>query len=89
MINVGLIGFGYWGPNLARNFNVNPDMELAAICDYSADRLKTAGRFYPHATLCDNVEDFFKNTSLDAIAINSDRLAFEGLDDEIADYPAI
>ena len=25
MINIGLIGYGYWGPNLARNFNSNPD----------------------------------------------------------------
>ena len=69
MINVGLIGFGYWGPNLARNFNLNPDLALAAICDFSAGRLKAAGRFYPQAMLYDNVEDFFKNTDLDAIAV--------------------
>ena len=71
MINIGLIGFGYWGPNLARNFNVNPDLELAAICDYSAERLKTAGRFYPQAKLYGNVDDFFNNTDLDAIAVST------------------
>ena len=49
MINVGLIGFGYWGPNLARNFHHNPFTELAAISDFSEDRLKTAARFYPQA----------------------------------------
>ena len=79
MINVGLIGFGYWGPNLARNFNANPDLELAAICDFSADRLKTAGRFYPQATLYDTAEDFFKNTDLDAIAVSTPVATHYGL----------
>ena len=50
MINVGLIGFGYWGPNLARNFHHNPFIELTAISDFSDERLKTAARFYPQAT---------------------------------------
>jgi predicted dehydrogenase len=69
MIKIGLIGFGYWGPNLARNFNVNPDFDLASICDFSQDRLDAAARFYPHVTLHNNADDFFKNTKLDAVAI--------------------
>jgi predicted dehydrogenase len=69
MIKTGLIGYGYWGPNLARNFNVNPDLELTAICDMSTDRLENAGRFYPQANLFDNLDDFYKNTDIDAIAI--------------------
>ena len=55
MIKIGLIGFGYWGPNLARNFSVNPDLELAAICDFSDERLARARRFYPQANLCKTV----------------------------------
>ena len=69
MIKIGLIGFGYWGPNLARNFNVNQEFELASICDFSPDRLETAGRFYPQVSLHNNVDDFFNNSELDAIAI--------------------
>ena len=46
MIKVGLIGFGYWGPNLARNFNLNSDFNLCAICDFSSDRLNAAGKHY-------------------------------------------
>ena len=69
MINIGLIGYGYWGPNLARNFNANPDMELKAICDFSADRLEMAARLYPQVKLTKNVEDLFNDTSLDAMAI--------------------
>ena len=69
MIKAGLIGYGYWGPNLARNFNNNPDIELAAIGDFSADRLKAAGNLYHDVKLYDKPEDILKDTSLDAIAI--------------------
>jgi predicted dehydrogenase len=69
MIKIGLIGFGYWGPNLARNFSANPDIELSAICDFSNDRLARAKRFYPRTLLCNTAEEFFAINSLDAIAI--------------------
>jgi predicted dehydrogenase len=69
MIKIGLIGFGYWGPNLARNFSINPSLELAAICDFSGDRLTKARRFYPGARLCTSVDEFFSISELDAIAI--------------------
>jgi predicted dehydrogenase len=71
MINIGLIGFGYWGPNLARNFNFNPDLELVAICDFSSDRLKAAKQHYPQVNLYKDLDDFFKDTALDAIAIST------------------
>jgi len=69
MINVGLIGFGYWGPNLARNFYLNPDIELAAICDFSSDRLEAAGKHYPRVNLYKDLNEFYNDTALDAIAI--------------------
>lgn len=69
MINVGLIGFGYWGPNLARNFNLNADLGLAAICDFAGERLEAAGRLYPGVTLYKNLDEFFNDTAIDAIAI--------------------
>jgi len=69
MIKIGLIGFGYWGPNLARNFNNSGDLELASICDFSADRLESAGKLYPEVNLVTDIEEIFKDVSLDAIAI--------------------
>ena len=39
MINVGLIGFGYWGPNVAKNIHINPEINLKWICDKEKDRL--------------------------------------------------
>ena len=69
MIKIGLIGYGYWGPNLARNFHFNNDLELTAICDFSSDRLKAACKLYPQVDCYDNVDDFFANTDIDAVAI--------------------
>lgn len=68
MINIGLIGYGYWGPNLARNFSLNPDFNLAAVCDFSDDRLERARRMHPQTELFGNLDDFFK-ADLDAVAI--------------------
>jgi predicted dehydrogenase len=68
MIKIGLIGFGYWGPNLARNFSQNAEMELAAVADLSGARLERAQRMYPRALMTASLEDFFK-ADLDAIAI--------------------
>jgi len=69
MIKIGLIGYGYWGPNLARNFNSNEELELISICDFSADRLEAAGKRHPEVKLTTDIEEFFKDSSLDAIAI--------------------
>jgi len=69
MINIGLIGYGYWGPNLARNFHSNPEMELGAICDFSAERLEKAAKLYPQVKLTKDVDDLFNDPKLDAIAI--------------------
>ena len=69
MINIGLIGYGYWGPNLARNFNANPDLELSAISDFSADRLEAAGKLYPHVRLEKDADTVLKDPKVDAIAV--------------------
>lgn len=69
MIKIGLIGFGYWGPNLARNINANSDLELSAISDFSQDRMKAAGKLYPKAKLTTKADEILRDSALDAIAI--------------------
>ncbi|PKN28944.1 MAG: oxidoreductase [Deltaproteobacteria bacterium HGW-Deltaproteobacteria-21] len=69
MIKAGLIGYGYWGPNIARNFQSSPDIELTAICDFSPDRLRAARRLYPYIKAVDRPGELFKDTDIDAIAI--------------------
>jgi len=68
-MKIGLIGYGYWGPNLARNFNQNPDLELSYICDFSQDRLKAASAFYKQTKFVNDPEVLFRDTTLDAIAV--------------------
>lgn len=48
MLRVGLIGYGYWGPNLARNFNAHPDCQLVRIADLSEKRRCRAAADFPH-----------------------------------------
>ena len=69
MIKIGLIGYGYWGPNLARNFNSNPDLELQAICDFLPDRLQAAAKLFPQAKMSNQTDEMFSNNNLDAIAV--------------------
>ena len=69
MFKIGLIGYGYWGPNLARNFNQNPNMHLGTICDSSEKRLELATRFYPQAETGRDTDEIFKNNEIDAVAI--------------------
>jgi predicted dehydrogenase len=68
-MKIGLIGYGYWGPNLARNFNQNPDLDLSYICDFSADRLKAAAPLFKQTKLVSDPGLLFGDKDLDAIAV--------------------
>jgi len=69
MINIGLIGYGYWGPNLARNFSQNPSFKLQSICDFSTDRQAAAKKLYPWVRMESDPAALLDDASLDAIAI--------------------
>ena len=69
MIRIAVIGFGYWGPNLARNFNAHPELELRTICDFAQDRREVAQRMYPHVKVVNNLDAVFNDNFIDAIAI--------------------
>ena len=68
-MNIGLIGYGYWGPNLARNFHANPDLDLACICDFRQERLKAASNLYKQTKLVTDPQALVNDTDLDAVAI--------------------
>lgn len=69
MIRVGLIGYGYWGPNIARNIQANEDLKLAAICDRSDKSLVRAAKLYPDVRLTSDSEEIIKSPYIDAVAI--------------------
>jgi predicted dehydrogenase len=65
---VGVIGCGYWGPNLIRNFSSCPLTELAAVCDASPARLEAVARTRGHLKLVSSVEELLEH-DLQAVAI--------------------
>jgi predicted dehydrogenase len=66
---VGVVGLGYWGPNLARNFDRLPEAELAWLCDESASTLERFGRAFPGARTTGALEELLGDESLDAVAL--------------------
>ncbi len=69
MIKVGLIGYGYWGPNLARNLADTEGVELAAIADARADRRDAAARRHPGVTMMVDAADLIARDDLEAVVI--------------------
>jgi len=69
VINVGLIGYGYWGPNLARNFAEADGVRLTAVADGRADRRDAAGRRFPGVAACDDALSMIDRSDVDAVAI--------------------
>ena len=57
MIIVGVIGFGYWGPNIVRNIMSIEGMEVLYIVDKSIDRLKDAKKLYPSISVTQDFND--------------------------------
>ena len=66
---VGVIGCGYWGPNLLRNFAENETAELRWICDADQARLAAMGRRYPAAQITTDYQKLLADPDLDAIAV--------------------
>jgi predicted dehydrogenase len=66
---VGVIGCGYWGPNLLRNFAENETAELRWICDADQTRLTAMGRRYPAAQTTTDYQKLLADPKLDAIAV--------------------
>jgi predicted dehydrogenase len=68
-IVVGVVGCGYWGPNLVRNFKALPNCNLRAMCDVSESRLKHLRSLYPDVEGMTDFEHLLNDTGLDAIVI--------------------
>lgn len=69
MIRVGVIGYGYWGPNIVRNFAAVDDAEVAMVCDTNKDMLHKAAKAYPGVATTRNADDVCTSADIDAVAI--------------------
>src|SRR3954469_8952829 len=69
MTRVGVVGLGYWGPNLARNFAAIPGCELAWCCD-AAEEIRARWRSaFPGARFAESADDLLEDASLDAVVL--------------------
>jgi predicted dehydrogenase len=68
-IKVGVVGCGYWGPNLIRNFRSLPDCSLKMMCDVSESRLAHLKSLYPEVAVETSYSNMLNGAGLDAIVI--------------------
>lgn len=69
MINFGIIGYGYWGPNLVRNFSVNADSKVVMVADGRPERLNLVKKNYPSIETCASGDELIANSKVDAVVI--------------------
>jgi predicted dehydrogenase len=69
VIRVGVIGYGYWGPNLVRNFADRPDARVTVVADRRPDRLEEAQRRYPTIRVTAEASDLSADPAVDAVVI--------------------
>jgi len=69
MINIGVIGYGYWGPNVVRNLSTQENFKVVAVCDYSPEALRRAKQAYPAIEVTCDPAKIVGSARLDAVAI--------------------
>ncbi|MFN6537281.1 MAG: Gfo/Idh/MocA family protein [Nostoc sp. EkiNYC01] len=69
MINIGVIGYGYWGPNLVRNFVEMPGVQVRTVSDFKAELLTKVQARYPAIQITQDCQDIFTDPKIDAVAI--------------------
>jgi len=68
-LKVGIIGFGYWGPNLVRNFFNQDGVELSGVCDRDPSKLAVVNKLYPSIPVFRDSDDLISDINTDAIVI--------------------
>jgi predicted dehydrogenase len=69
MLKLGVIGYGYWGPNIVRNFSVHPDCQVVAVCDKSPKAAALVSSRYPSVHVTQDPEEMMRSPDIDAMAI--------------------
>jgi predicted dehydrogenase len=68
-IGIGIIGYGYWGPNLVRNFAGNESSRLVEVSDLDVTKLSACKRRHPEISTTSDFRDLLRNPQVDAVAI--------------------
>jgi len=68
-LGIGIVGFGYWGPNLARNFSALADIHVRAVCDRDETRMEHMLRLYPKADAYTDIGKMLGAAAIDALVV--------------------
>jgi len=69
MLKIGVIGFGYWGPNIVRNFNSQPEASVVSVCDLDQKALCKVKEQYEGINVTANCDEIINSPDIDAVAI--------------------
>ena len=69
MIGIGVIGYGYWGPNLVRNFAECKDASVKMVCDLRREQLDKVERRYPGVRVTTTPADVWNDPAVDAVVV--------------------
>ncbi len=69
MIKVGVVGYGYWGPNIVRNFNSLDDVQVTAVCDQNDKVHKAISKLYPNIKTTADSKDITDSSDIDIVAV--------------------
>ena len=68
-VRIAIVGYGYWGPNLARNLHELPDAELAWVCDRSPSALARAQTRYPDLRTTGELDEVLADETVEAVVV--------------------
>src|SRR5271170_4909808 len=69
VVKFGVVGYGYWGPNVVRNLDQLDGSEVVAVCDKSPTARKRIHKSYPHIKVVSDTAELMSSTDIDAVAI--------------------
>ena len=69
MLKLGVVGYGYWGPNVVRNFASQPDCRVVTICDTNPKAVAQALRHHPAVHTTSNPDEDMRSSEIDAVAV--------------------
>lgn len=69
MLNIGVIGYGYWGPNIVRNFCRIEKVKVVSLSDIDTNALKKAQKNYSHLKISNDYRDITSSPEIDAVAV--------------------
>lgn len=69
MIRIGVIGYGYWGPNVVRNFNTHQDSEVVLVCDQDQNSHARLKKAHPGIPFTTDVKEIVESPKIDVVAV--------------------